>query len=185
MKKDIKHVKGENRVKKEGIIKELSEKVEKAKALVFTNYQGLTHQQLEKLKKALRTANAELVIAKNSLLKIALNQESGIKDMEGPTATLFAYEDIVLPLKELAKTIKLLNLPVIKIGLTRQKTGSKNWDMLSVAEVNRLSTLPTREVLLAQFIGGLKTPIYGLHRALQWNIQKLVLTLGAIQDKKQ
>ena len=180
--------KGYNRKKKEGIVDELSVKVAKAKALVFTNYQGLTHQQLEKLKKALRAANAELVIAKNSLLLRALQStekkssavvgsRSTVDILVGPTATLLAYEDIVLPLKALAKTIKELKLPIIKFGIL-------DGEMLAAGDIDRLSLLPPKEVLLAQLVGGLKAPIYGLHRALNWNLQRLVMTLSAIQQKK-
>ena len=102
---------------------------------------------------------------------------SQLSTLEGPTATLFAYDDVVAPLKELAKIIKALKLPTIKFGIVDGKLLAEN-------EVIRLSTLPSRQVLLAQLVGGLKSPIYGLHRALNWNIQKLVLTLKAIETKK-
>ena len=51
-------------------------------------------------------------------------------------------------------------------------------------QVMKLSSLPTREVLLSQLVGGLKSPIFGLHRALNWNLQKLVLTLNAVAKLK-
>ncbi|HSX40884.1 MAG TPA: hypothetical protein VLF68_04725, partial [Candidatus Saccharimonadales bacterium] len=56
--------------------------------------------------------------------------------------------------------------------------------LISGEQVLKLATLPSREVLLAQFVGGLKSPIYGLHRALNWNLQKFVMTLKAIESKK-
>ena len=58
-----------NREKKMSIVTNLSEKFEKAKAVVFTNYQGLTHKQIEGLKKAIKPLEAEYFFAKNSLLK--------------------------------------------------------------------------------------------------------------------
>ncbi len=174
-----------NRQKKEVIVAELAEKVSRAKAMIFTNYQGMTHVQLEHLKKGLRTLHAEVVIAKNSLLSLAIEKEKRIeeaaqekkKSLQGPTGTLFIYEDIVAPIKELAKIMRTLKLPTIKFGIVDGK-------LLADNEVMRLSTLPTREVLLAQLVGGLKSPIYGLHRALNWNIQKLVMTLQQIKDLK-
>lgn len=172
-----------NRQKKEVIVAEIAEKAKKAKAVVFTNYEGMTHRQLEELKKGLKTADAELAISKNTLLKIAL-KESGFADaaadqaFEKPTATLYTYGDPVLALKELAKSIKALKLPSIKFGIFEGR-------VLSDIEVTKLATLPSREVLLGQLVGGLKSPIYGLHRALNWNLQKLVLTLNAIQKTKQ
>lgn len=172
----------ENRKKKEAIVAEIADKAKRAKAVVFTNYEGMTHRQLEELKKGLKTADAELAISKNTLLKIAL-KDSGFADasrdqaFEKPTATLYTYGDPMLALKELAKSIKALKLPSIKFGIFEGR-------VLSNAEVTKLATLPSRDVLLAQLVGGLKSPLYGLHRALNWNVQKFVMTLSAIQQKK-
>ena len=185
-----------NKQKKIETVGVFEEKVKRAKALVFADYRGLTHIQLETLKKALRHVEAELVVTKNTLLKLALEKTKGSvilgtseartpesdsgqarMTLEGPTATLFAYADYIAPLRELAKTIKLLKLPVVKFALLDGK-------MIDAQTVIRLSTLPSREVLIAQFVGGMKSPIYGLHRALNWNIQKLVMMLKAIETKK-
>lgn len=164
--------------KKQKIVAELSEKVAKAKALVFTNFQGMTHQQIEGLKKALKTVDAELVVAKNTLLKLSLEQNQIINDeLMNPTATIFAYSDPISAIKELAKTIKKIKLPIIKFGILEGK-------MLAEAEINRLSTLPSRQQLIVQVIYGMKAPVFGLHRALNWNLQKLVMTLKAIEKKQ-
>lgn len=172
-----------NRAKKEEIVAEVSEKMEKAKALVFTNYQGLTHKQIENLKKKLREHDTEVSVVKNTLLKLALSKttkKEAVKDdnaLNNPTATMFIYSDIVTPLKELAKTIKEFGLPSIKFGILDNK-------IITADEVTKLSTLPSREILLDQLVGGMKGPIFGLHRALNWNMQKLVMTLKEIETKK-
>lgn len=174
-----------NRVKKENIVAEVSDKVKRAKALIFTNYQGLTHVQLENFKKKLRAVDAEVMIAKNTLLKLALASNKKLdnakeeieKNLQNPTATLFAYSDVIGPLKELAKILKELSLPTIKFGILENKT-------ITAEQVSKLATLPSREALIAQFIGNMQAPIYGLHRALSWNIQKFVMTLNAIQGQR-
>lgn len=169
-----------NRLKKEAVVAEIKEKTEKAKAMVFTNYQGLTHKQIEDLKKRLKPLNADMAVTKNTLLKIALGKEADKADEESfnnPTAALFAYDDIVSPLKELAKTVKELGLPIIKFGIMDSK-------ILTADEVKRLSTLPSREILLTQMVGQMKAPITGLVYALNWNLQKLAMTLKAIEAKK-
>src|SRR5437879_3963583 len=93
----------QNRQKKEVIVAQIAEKVGKATGLVFTNYQGLTHQQLEGFKKELRKADAEFAIVKNTLMKRTLaDKELSDEDKEqfqNPTATLFIYGDVVQPLK--------------------------------------------------------------------------------------
>ena len=170
-----------NRQKKEALVAELSQKVVKAKALVFTNYQGLTHKQLEELKKAIKKVDAEFVIAKNSLLNLALKDKSpktSDQKLEGPTATVFVYSDIMEPLKELAKSIKQFNLPTLKFGIQEGL-------VLTGDQLLKLATLPSKEFLLAQVVYTLKSPIFGLHRALSWNLSRLILTLKDIELKKK
>ena len=173
--------KSKSRQKKETIVGELSEKLERAKALIFTNYQGLTHKQIEKLKKSAKALNADYVVVKNTLLGKAI-ENSKLKvqnsSLEGPTAAMFVYGDVIEPLKNLGKTIKQLGLPTIKFGILDKK-------LVEADQLLRLAALPSREVLLAQFVNGLKAPIFGLHRALSWNLTKLVLILNEIEKKKK
>lgn len=165
-----------NRQKKEGIVAELLDKKGRAKAMIFTNYEGLTHRQIEDLKKGIRKVDAEFVVAKNTLLQKAMIDIKETESLKGPTGTIFAYSDVIAPLKEVAKSIKQFTLPTIKFGILEGQ-------ILNSEQILKISTLPTREVLVAQFVGGLKTPIFGLHRALNWNLQKLVMTLQAISEK--
>lgn len=168
--------KSNNRVKKEGIVAEIADKKGRAKAIVFTNYQGLTHKQIEDIKKGIKKADAEFVVAKNTLLQKAITDVKEMETLEGPTGTIFAYSDIISPLKEVAKAIKQFTLPTIKFGILEGK-------VLTGEEVLKISALPTREVLIAQFVGGLKAPLSGFHRALNWNLQKLIMTLDQISKK--
>lgn len=170
-----------NRQKKEQIVAELTEKADKANGIVFTNYQGLNHQQLEGIKKAVKKMDAEYLTAKNTLflrsLAHKLNTEEYKDKFTQPTAALFIYNDIVGPLKHLTKTIKEFKLPIIKFGYLEGK-------VISEDEVVRVASLPPLPILRAQLLGQLQSPISSLHRALNWNLQKLVLTLNAIKVKK-
>lgn len=169
-----------NKEKKVAIVAEVKEKVDKAKAMVFTDYTGLTHKQLEDLKKEIRKADAEYVVAKNTLIKRALGDKIADQEdkFQNPTGTMFLYGDVVTPLKALAKMVKEMEKPAIKFGLLDGK-------VMTDKEVIKLSSLPSREVLLAQLAGMLKSPISGLHRAMNWNLQKLVMTLAAVEKQKQ
>lgn len=169
-----------NRQKKEVIVTEVSERVNKAKAMVFTDYTGLTHKQLEGFKKELRKMDAEFAISKNTLLKRALGEKAAGQDDKfvKPTGTLFLYGDVVAPLKSLAKMMKDMEKPQVKFGWL-------DGQVLSSQDVAKLATLPSREVLIAQMLGMMKSPIQGLHRALAWNLQKFVMTLAAIEKQKQ
>jgi large subunit ribosomal protein L10 len=171
----------QNRQKKEQLVSELAAKVEKSTAIVFANYQGLTHQQLENMKRSLKKANAEFFAVKNTLLERALtdkvDKETVAKHFHQPTGALFIYQDIVDPLKELTRTIKEFKMPVIKFGIIEGK-------VVTDEQVTKIASLPPLPVLQAQLLGQMKAPISGLHRALQWNLKSLVMTLKAIESKK-
>lgn len=170
-----------NRQKKEQLVAQLVEKVGKSQGMVFANYQGLTHQQLENMKRKLKKVNAEFFAVKNTLLQRALadkiDAETAKTHFSQPTGALFIYDDIVDPLKELTQTIKEFKMPVIKFGILDGK-------VVTSQEVTKIASLPPLPVLRAQLLGQMKAPISGLHRALNWNLQSLVMTLNAIKDKK-
>ncbi len=168
-----------NRQKKEKIIAEISEKINRSKGVVFTSYQGLTHKQLEKLKKAVQALDADFVVTKNTLIKRAMENRKWKMEnaLSAATATLFLYGDPVEPLKEIAKAIKEFSLPTIKFGILEGVT-------LTNEQILKLSTLPSRKILLTQLAVSLKSPISGFHKALNWNLQKFVMTLKAIEKTK-
>jgi len=164
--------------KKIDTVKTLSEKAGRAKSIVFVDYTGLKHKQLEQLRKALKTVEAEFLVTKNTLLSRALAQASDIKDMlQNNTATLFNYQDEVAGMKELFKFFKAATVGKAKGGLLGAT-------VLTSDEVTRLSKLPPKEQLIGQLVGQLQSPIRGLHYALSWNINRLVWGLNNIKDKK-
>ncbi len=180
VKQAVKHT---GRGRKEEIVAELVEKIDNSKALVFTDYQGLTHVQLESLKKELKKNDATIIIAKNSLLKISLGKSKNYADFKDneslnlPTATLFMQGDYVEPLKQLQKALKDFGLPKIKFGILEGQA-------LDEAQVIKIASLPNRETLLTQLVGVLNSPIQGLVVTLNGTIQKFVMTLGAIAANK-
>ncbi len=163
----------------------LKQKLEKAKVFFLTDYRGLTHQQLEQLRRALKKVEAEYLVAKNTLFKLALEkskiQISNIKDitqeLKNPTATLLGYGDEIAPIKELANFIKTVQLPKIKLGFFGGKIATSS-------DFNTISTLPTKDVLLATLASYLQSPISGFHYALRWNLQRFVTVLNNVKGKK-
>lgn len=176
-------VKKTGKARKELIVAELVEKIDNSNGLVFVDYKGLTHQQLENLKKELKALDSTIVIAKNSLLKLSLGKSKNFaefKDNEGlelPTAALFIKGDMVEPLKKLQKTVKDLGLPKIKFAVLEG-------NLTDEAGVLKIAALPARNVLIAQFVGTLNSPIQGLVITLNATIQKFVMTLDAVAKSK-
>lgn len=166
------------RTQKEEIVTKLTEKLSRAKALVFTDYKGLNMKQLSNLRDKLREQNAEFSITKNTLLTKALPEtklEGPASRLGGPTAILFAYGDEISPIKILVKALK-------DTGLGKVKTGFLGRLPLDEAKILQLSSLPTKDELKAKIVGVLAAPLQGIVSILQGNLRNLVYALSEINS---
>lgn len=166
--------------RKAELVGALTDKISKARSIILADHSGITHKQLETLRKAFKKLGGELAVVKNTLFVRAfkeIHKDTMLPELKDQSAALFAYEDEVAPLKELAKFIKTASVGIIKFGLL-------GTTVMDEAHVTRLATLPNKQTLQAQLVGQLKSPLYGLHNALSWNIRKLVWTLDAVKSKK-
>jgi large subunit ribosomal protein L10 len=156
--------------------------MDRSKAVVLADYRGLTVSQTQELKRKVADSQAELTVAKNRLLKIALRQQKLTdgdeldKALTGPTMAIFCYQEEVEPLKKVFEFSKDTELPKFKVGWL----GSQ---FLSAEQVNNLAQLPDKPVLHAKLVGSLASPIYGLVNVCQGNLRKLVYVLKAISEK--
>jgi large subunit ribosomal protein L10 len=163
-------------------VKELREKVAKAKAMTFADLTKLKGTETSDLRQQIRAVNSEVVIAKNTLLKVAMKEENVDptqleKDLAGPTAVVFSYSDAVEPIKALVEASKKFGIK-IKAALLEGKYNTG-------AQVELISTLPSKEQLLGQFVGLLNTPVTGFVRTLNGVQTKFVRVLAAVADSKK
>jgi large subunit ribosomal protein L10 len=166
--------------KKEATIEELRERIASAKNLFFTNYAGLTVQDLKKLRNELRKDGSTYGIVKNTLFKRAANDDLASQldaILAGPTGVVFAGEDPVAPAKAL-KTFSDQTKPV------DVKAAYIDGRIVDAAQVQALAALPPKQELLARLVGSLSSPISGLVRVLSGNQSGLVRVLNAIAEKR-
>jgi len=165
-----------NRKEKEKILLDLGKKVEGVRAVVLTNYRGLNVEQLNHLRQRLREERISYHVVKNTLMKLAskgTDLEKLDNYLEGPTAIAISYEDPVLLAKILLEFIKTQPSLEIKVGLIQGKVASPE-------EVKALATMPPREVLLGQILGGIQGPSNQLGAVIHNAIQQ---ALGVIQAR--
>ena len=151
-----------NRNEKSAIVSELSDSFNRAKLAAVTDYCGLTVSQLQKIRIELRECNSEIRIAKNTLLKRAVtgtDSELLSDDFTGTTAVVMAYDDPVSPAKVLAKYAK--DFEKFNIRCAALEGGR-----LSADDITALSKLPTKEILLGQFLGTLNSLPTGIVQVL-------------------
>jgi large subunit ribosomal protein L10 len=168
--------------KKEATIEELRQKLGASKNLFFTNYAGLTVEDITKLRNELRKDNAGTYgVVKNTLFSIAAGDELAQKFeafLAGPTAIVFAGEDPVAPAKAL-KTFGDANKPI------DIKAAYIDGQIVDAKAVAQLAALPPKIELLAKLVGSLKSPLYGLVTVLSGNQGGLVRVLNSIREQKE
>lgn len=161
--------------KKETLTAGYIEKLRRTQALIVTEYRGLTHKQLEVLRRELRGCESELVVSKNTLMARAL-REVGLPAPEslltGPTAVTFCYSEIAAPAKALTKFAKDSKVLVLRGGLMGQSVFDENG-------VQTLTELPGRDQLRAQLVGTLQSPISGLVNVLAGSLRGFLTVLNA------
>lgn len=166
---------------KKQIVEEIKEKISNSQAVVLVDYRGLDVQEVTELRKKYKEAGVEYKVYKNTLMRFAF-KDAGLEEfnefLTGPNGIVFGLEDPVAPAKitsEFAKDHKKLE---IKAGIVDGK-------IINLDEIKNLANLPSREVLIAQVLGGLNGPISGFANVLQGNIRNLVYALNAIREKQE
>jgi len=160
------------------MIQELADLVGRSKGAILTDYRGFTVSEITELRKRLREHGAEYHVVKNTLFKRALKDGEGLTPyLEGPTAIAFALQDPVAPAKTVLDFMREKRKGVVKAGFIEGQVYTE-------PQVGELSKLPSRDVLIAQVVGGIQAPISGLVGALSGILSNFVYTLQAIADKQ-
>jgi large subunit ribosomal protein L10 len=145
------------RSEKERVVAELAERLRSAQTLMVADYRGLNMPEIEELRTRLLEAGARFTVVKNTLTKLAAEQ-AGTKDVleliDGPTAIAFLEVDgdPVAVAKVLNETARAHDVLVIRGGIL-------DGSLVGDADIKRLATLPSAEVLRAQLAGAVAAPL--------------------------
>jgi large subunit ribosomal protein L10 len=171
-----------NRESKQQIIAELHDKLKAAKAVFLADFRGMDVGLATQLRNELRSAAVEYKVVKNTLLELAskdTDKESLNSHYTGPTAIALSYDDPVAAAKVLSRFAKE------KQTVFKLKAGVLSGKPLSVADIQALSDLPSREVLIAKLLGTLNAPITNFVGTLAAVPGSFVRALDAIRAKKE
>ena len=153
---------------KKPIIDEITSYVEKASAAVLVDYRGLTVEEDTRLRKALREAGVVYKVYKNTYLNRAFEGTVFAelsKHLEGPTAVAFGIEDATAPARVIAEFAK--KSPKIEF-----KGGVVEGVYYDVKGMEKVSQIPSREVLISKLLGSLQSPITNMARVLKQIAEK-------------
>lgn len=150
-----------NQENKKKVVAELKEQLSNAKSIILVDYRGINVSEDTILRKSFRAENVSYKVVKNNLLKRALEQLNITLDanvFDGTTAVAFS-EDEVAPARIFCKASNDLNKMNVKCGIVNGKIMSAN-------EVEALSKIPSKNILIAMLLGTLQAPVSSLARAL-------------------
>lgn len=167
------------RADKTAAVADIVEQFNDSTATVITEYRGLTVANLAELRRSLG-GSATYTVAKNTLVKRAAS-EAGIEGLDelfaGPTAIAFVQGEPVDAAKAIKKFAKDHKALVIKGGYM-------DGHALTVAEVERIADLESREVLLAKLAGAMKGNLSKAAGLFAAPASQLARLAAALQEKK-
>ena len=167
--------------KKEQAVSFLEERLKRSKALVFTDFHGLSAAEMVELRRELRKHGLEYRVVKNSMARLAA-ERVGIKDTDsffrGPTGLCISYDDPTLAFKVCHALTKKFEQYKIKGGVIEGV-------IVSAAEAEQLANLPSRQELLAMVVSTLQAPLQQLVSVLNAVIRDFVSVLDEVRKKRE
>ena len=153
---------------KKAVVEALAEDMRNAASAVLVKYEGITVDNDTKMRAALRAANVKYAVIKNTLISKACDQtgfEALKPQLEGMNALAISYDDPIAPAKILKKYAD-------KVKSFQILAGYVDGVVVNEATVNELADIPSRETLIAKFLGSIQSPLYGFAYAIQAIIDK-------------
>ena len=170
-----------NREQKAAAVADIAESIKEADAVFAVDYRGISVPQAAELRTRLRDVDATFRVVKNSLTERAADEIGAdtLKALlEGPTALTFVRGDAALA----AKALQTFRRETEKLEF---KGGLLGAEAVDSEQILALARLPARDVLYAQLVGVVASPVTGLVRTLNALIAGLALQLGQIAEKKE
>ena len=161
-------------------VKYLTEKLESASAVYFTDYLGLDVENITKLRTEFFQSSVEFKVAKNTLLKLAASnlEIKGLDDyLVGSTAIAISFDEPTSPAKVLKSFTKDHDKPEVKAILF-------DGEVLKGIEYKKFANLPSKNELLAKFVIMLNSPMTILARTLSSPMGSFVNVLNSLKNEK-
>ena len=171
-----------NKENKQQVVTELHEKLLRAKAVFLADFRGMNVGKATDLRNELRKASVVYKVVKNTLLDLAsreTDKEPLSSQYAGPTAIALSYDDPVSAAKVLSRFAKEQQ------ATFKLKGGILSGKVISVADIQALADLPSREVLLAKLLGTIQAPTTNFVGVLAAVPASFVRILAAIKAQKE
>lgn len=167
--------------KKVDTVEEITNNINAAKSVFLTDFIGLNVAEISELRRSFRAQEVKYQVVKNTLARLSVKSagyDQILDCLEGPTAFAYGTVDPAAP----ARVIKEFTKKIDKLKI---KGCIFEGVLIDVNRANELANLPTQQVLLAQIMGALKSPISNLVYSLGGMLSKLVYALDSLKKQKE
>lgn len=166
--------------RKRAVVEGIHERAVRSQAVFVTDFRGLSVAAMTRLRRRVRDAEGEYLVAKNTLIRRGIDKMPDGFDrlLGGPSGLCFAYKDAVAMAKLLSEFARESRVLGVKGGLLQGR-------VLAGQDVETLAQLPGREVLLARVLGTMKAPVGALAIVLSGVVRKMVVVLEEIRKQKE
>ena len=165
---------------RENLVSQIKEGVEKKKNVFVLSYTRMANNDLISLRKSLRDVGAKVIVSRNSIARLALKdlkKDQLAEKISGQTAFVWSDADSLEITKVIVKFIKKFEQLAVQGGLLDGSFVNQN-------DLKKLSELPSRQVLLAQLLGTIQSPVSRLMGALNGKSRELLSILKQLSEKK-
>ena len=149
--------------KKQVVVNEIKEKLEKAGSMVLVSARGLSVAQDTEMRKALREANVDYKVYKNTMINLAVKEtafEALVPHLEGPTAVVISYDDATAAAREVSKFVDKYEPMTFKAGVVDGVYYDEN-------TIQKIAKIPSRDELLSRLLGSFKAPMSSFARGVK------------------
>ncbi|NCO19794.1 MAG: 50S ribosomal protein L10 [Gammaproteobacteria bacterium] len=166
---------------KKAVVAEVAEVARTAHSAVAAEYRGITVEKMTEMRAKARSEGVYLKVAKNTLVKRAVEGtefECMAEELTGPLLFAFSIDDpgaAARLIKDFAKNNDKLVVRLVAMGAK----------VFEASEIERFAKMPTRDQAIAILMGVMKAPIEKFVRTLAEPHSKLVRTIAAVRDSKQ
>jgi len=168
-----------DRAEKREVVTALHDAIAKTGVVVVAHYAGLTVAQMTKLRSEMRSAGGRVKVAKNRLVKLALEgtDAKGIADLlKGPTCVAFSDDPVAAP--KVAVKFAKANDKFVILG------GAMGAQVLDAQGLSSLASLPSLDELRGKLIGLIQAPASKIARTINEPGAMLARVIGAFAAKE-
>lgn len=166
---------------KEKMAEELASRLKDHPDFVITSYMGSTVADLELLRRNLHKSSSSYFVVKNSILKIVFDRLK----LEAESSTIDSGMGISLSGDDIISTCRVLTAFAKDHDKFKIKGAIVDGKSVTPEKVRELASLPSRNILLAQVVGGVKAPITGFVNTLGGILRKFIYVIGAIKTSRE